>query len=135
VWALGCTIYEMITGKILFDPDDYDGNEDRLHLYLIEKHLGHIPSSMVNESRYKDIFYTADQKRIKGFKEFEKSSLKKKINDFISRFPLSNEDNSKKYNSNEDINQIFLNFIIQCLELNYKNRISVIDAVKLIIFE
>ena len=36
IWALGCTIYELITGKILFDPEK-DSDYDRNYYHLKNK--------------------------------------------------------------------------------------------------
>jgi len=75
IWALGCLIYEIITGKILFNADNYDGNEERFHLYMITCCVGQISENLINKSRYKDVYFTADCKRIKGFKYYYKFDL------------------------------------------------------------
>lgn len=76
MWSLGCTIYELLTGDILFDPDDND--IDREHLYLITKSLGSIPQHMINMCKSKDLFFTKD-KRIRSFKNIKYTSLIDKI--------------------------------------------------------
>jgi serine/threonine protein kinase len=73
IWALGCSIIELLTGKILFNPDSYDGNTVRHHLFLIIKKLGKLPDSMMKESPKRDIFFSHDLKRIKGHKSIDTS--------------------------------------------------------------
>lgn len=107
IWALGCSIYELLTGHILFDPDDFDGNEDRCHLYLITSMIGPIPEKMIADSRYSDIFYTQDKKKIKGFTEFKQQN----INDIINI-----------HTNNKDIN--LNHFIIDCLSLDPSKRMD-----------
>lgn len=126
MWALACSLYEIITGKILFDPDDYDGNEDRFHLYLMSNSLGKIPDEIINESRYKDIFFTQNYKRIRGFEKFEQCDLKIKI---CEKIKYDSFDLDEKI-----ITDKFLAFFFQCLEYDTNKRISSIDALKLDIF-
>jgi serine/threonine-protein kinase SRPK3 len=125
IWALGCTVYEILTGKILFDPDGYDGNEDRLHLYLISKYIGPIPEDMINNSRYKDILFSADSKRIKGFRDITFNCVESDIKKHLEKKLELNELNQLK------IKQI-CNFVKNTLL--FKNRISVEDALQLPIF-
>jgi serine/threonine-protein kinase SRPK3 len=125
MWALGCTIYEILMGKILFDPDDYDGNEDRLHLYLISKFAGPLPEDMINNSRYKDIIFTVDAKRIKGFKEINFCDIEKKIYNFLINKNVGKEDLIKQ----------MCDFICQCILPDNKKRITSDDALKLQLFQ
>lgn len=130
IWALGCTVYEMLTGKILFDPDGYDGNEDRLHLYAITKYLGPIPENMINNSRYKDIFFSADSKRIKGFKEITYGNISDDIKKYVQkRYPSSLFNEESKFN--QTISYI-CDFISKCLLL--QNRFDSSSALNHPIF-
>jgi serine/threonine protein kinase len=126
MWSLACSLYEIMTGKILFDPDNYDGNEDRLHLYLITKSLGNIPDTIINQSRYKDVFFTQNYKRIRGFKLFEHCNLKEKIHEKIKYDDFDLED--------KIIADKFLEFFFQCLEYDINKRITSINALKFDIF-
>lgn len=123
MWALGCAIYEIMTGKILFDPDGYDGNEDRYHLYLISQCIGQMPEQMINASRYKDILFTVDAKRIKGFTEFESRNIKIEIQNNI-KYKIT-ELEIKKFDE-------LCEFINSCIQ--YQQRITVEDALKLRLF-
>lgn len=47
IWSLGCMIFELITGKYLFDPKKSDRyNEDEDHLALMIETLGLIPKKL-----------------------------------------------------------------------------------------
>lgn len=58
IWAMGCTIYEMLTGDILFDPDDYDVDQKRCILSLIYSTVGCFPRDLIDKSPLKQVFYT-----------------------------------------------------------------------------
>ena len=58
IWALGCTIYEMFTGDILFNPDDYDIDKKRCLLHHIYAALGKIPVDLIDQSPFKQVFFT-----------------------------------------------------------------------------
>lgn len=76
IWALGCTIYELLTGQILFNPQKQMGfNRDRNHLLEIQKLFGPIPENITDKCRKKIVFYKKNG-LIKGIHEFHKKSLK-----------------------------------------------------------
>jgi len=58
IWALGCTIYEILTGEILFDPSkDKNYDRDFYHLKLINELSGDFPKDFLkNTKRYKLFF-------------------------------------------------------------------------------
>lgn len=66
MWAFGCTFIELLTQHIMFDADEYEGNNERHHLYLINCFFGDFPKSMICDSPKKDIYFTKDNTRIKG---------------------------------------------------------------------
>jgi serine/threonine protein kinase len=86
-WAIGCLIFELITGKILFDPDkDEQRDRDYCHLFLIASYIGKIPKFMIDNSPYKRKFFARykfkyDDNIVKD--EFITSEINKKIKDQI----------------------------------------------------
>ena len=57
-WSVACTIYELLTGKILFDPGkERRFSTDRQHLYDIQKALGKIPSRIITNSERGSDYY------------------------------------------------------------------------------
>jgi serine/threonine-protein kinase SRPK3 len=54
-WSIGCILFELLTGEILFDPEkDNLRSRDIHHLYLIEELIGKIPASMIKDADNKD---------------------------------------------------------------------------------
>jgi len=106
MWSVGCTIYELLTGKILFDPE-YNGNEERYHLHLIKKKLGDIPIEMITKSKYKDIMMSVDMTKIKGH-----------LNEFTNT-------NSMEINGNEYISEL----IMKILKIDPQQRLTSTNAI------
>jgi serine/threonine protein kinase len=73
-WSMACTIYELITGEVLFNPFDenlilmYDDIEDINLMYLIASAIGMPSEDIINNSKVKDVIFTFDKKCIRGFK-------------------------------------------------------------------
>lgn len=119
MWALGCTMFELLTGKILFDAkSSTPGNEKRHHIYLITKKLGVIPKSMCEKSPKKDIFFTGDLKRIKGYKHI----------DFSKPIWLSVSNISKSNNLSTTTEMYFQDFVSKIFSHDPKTRLTASDA-------
>jgi serine/threonine protein kinase len=58
IWALGCTYYELLSGRILFDPNkDKHYSRDYYHLSLLADTFGSFSSSFLKSTnRYKEFF-------------------------------------------------------------------------------
>jgi serine/threonine protein kinase len=68
-WSFGCSLYEMIFGKILFDAEN-----DLELLYEIITCLGPLPNEMINKSEYKTKFFTSS-KRLRGYKKISSKPM------------------------------------------------------------
>jgi serine/threonine-protein kinase SRPK3 len=59
LWSVGCLIYELLTGEVLFNPDKKKRlSTDRSHIYTMITILGKIPQKLIDSSEYKNEFYT-----------------------------------------------------------------------------
>lgn len=97
LWSIGCTIYELLTGKILFDPQKYKGiNRDRDHLYLIIKTFGMIDKDMLNKSNKYKIFFTKNG-LLKRRKFVEYTPLKKILDEDLKHLDINNNDKKNLY--------------------------------------
>jgi serine/threonine-protein kinase SRPK3 len=58
IWSLGCTVYELVTGDILFDPEkDSKYSRDFHHIYWFYEICGDIPKWMIEKSNKKKDFF------------------------------------------------------------------------------
>ena len=58
IWSVGCVLYEMLTGELLFNPSKSRRfNRDRQHLYDMQTMLGPIPQHIIDGSLKKRIFF------------------------------------------------------------------------------
>ena len=61
IWSIGCSLYELYTGKILFNPRNSDlYKTDNHHLFIISKVCGKIPNNMIYNSPKKDLLFNID---------------------------------------------------------------------------
>lgn len=110
IWAIGCTLYELITGNVLFDPDEVKYMKNRYHLSKIIMYLGDIPGYMKDKSPMRDVYFKVNG-LIKGV-------------DSISITTLWNN-----INKNEVVTELLLNL----LELDPKKRITAVEAKNIVI--
>jgi serine/threonine-protein kinase SRPK3 len=63
IWSLGCSIYELLTGDILFDPEkDGSYSRDFHHIYWFYEICGDIPKCMIEKSDRKKEFFNKNGK-------------------------------------------------------------------------
>lgn len=122
IWALGCTMYEIVTGKQLFDPKKKDFDTNHEHLCMIERMCGKIPKKMV--------------------KQMSKSRRKK----YFSKD--CNITKNKKNNNNNDISPTLrqvlendieridiINFIESCLKTVPSSRATIDELIQHSLFD
>ena len=106
IWSIGCCLYEIYTGEILFNPDkDDDISRDMYHLILIKNVIGAFPKDFVKKSPVKKEFFN------KEYKLKANANLLKPLDDLLNEVQ----------NPNKKINSI----IKKCLVINPKDRISI----------
>ena len=63
IWAAGCVFYELLTGRILFDPErDDDISRDEYHLYYMNSRCGNFSTSFLKKTKYGKKYFTSDGK-------------------------------------------------------------------------
>lgn len=111
VWSIGCILYEIYTGRILFDPDkDKDFSRDFHHLFLIEEICGRIPKDLAKRSPKKKEFFKNN--KLNCSKERNNIDLKE----------LINKQDSK-------VNNLVVDLIKKCLIINPRDRPTIKDLI------
>jgi serine/threonine-protein kinase SRPK3 len=108
IWALGCMLYELVTGKILFDPhSDEKGSTDFHHLEMIINLCGEFNGLFKTGKYYKKFFKNDKLKNMEYSPDYKLSTFNK-INH----------------------NSVLLKLIESMLQINPKKRPSVKDLLK-----
>jgi len=114
VWALGCTIYEILTGICLFNCSS--GSEKskniKLHLEMMFNTLGPIPKHIVDKSPRKEFLFTTD-----GDLKITKNA---KCNNYFEKLISVYKDNELIYK--------LIDLLLSMMDLDKDKRISVKDA-------
>lgn len=93
IWSVGCLIYEMLTGEILFNPEDDEYKcTDRIHLSLIQNLLGKFPEEIIKETKRRALWFKSDG-YIKG-SEYEIDNIN---NNFINSITDDEKLNKLKF--------------------------------------
>lgn len=83
LWSVGCMLYEILTGDILFDPEkDRHHGRDYHHVYCISQICGNFPEGMVRRSPRKKEFF--DKKGKLLGKRPEPFPIKEVINEYCT---------------------------------------------------
>jgi serine/threonine-protein kinase SRPK3 len=90
IWALGCMLYELITGEILFDPhSDDNGSTDYHHLEMMINLCGEFNNLFQSSKFYKKFFKNTKLPDMKYDDDF-KSSMFDKINKKLMKHSINN---------------------------------------------
>jgi serine/threonine-protein kinase SRPK3 len=114
IWALGCTLFELITCELLFDPNkDSKYSRDYYHLCLINQTCGNFPINFLKKTKYYQNFFSSSYKII-DFNNTEYNRLDRKL----SKIKL------------EKINEI-KKIILNMLEIDLNKRCNILQLEKL----
>ena len=115
IWALGCTFYELLTGKLLFDPNkDLNYSRDYYHLYLINKTCGNYNSIFLKTTQNYKKYFDKEYK-LKDFDNEDMTRLTDKINEIDN---ITSDDK-------KDIHTI----LIKMLSINPNIRVLIKDLI------
>lgn len=113
IWAIGCLVYELLTGELLFDPKREQTCENilRQHIYEIQRTLGIIPNEIIKNSKRVDILFRND-------------GTQKEIVDFVPTLLIDRLTDQLKDKLDTETIMLFHDFIKQTLSYNQNNRLS-----------
>ena len=112
IWSLGCLIFELLTGEILFDPKKTrELNRDRIHIKQIYETIDKLPSQMINLCERNKVFFKRNG-LLKGINNLKCNSLNSIL---INKFKDTISSNEIKLMST---------FLYKLLTINPENRPS-----------
>ena len=90
-WSIGCILFELLTGDILFDPEkDELRSRDIHHMYLIEELMGPVPKNMLAESENYSDLYDVNGHLINVGKKVKRWDLQNVISDNYDNVGIDN---------------------------------------------
>ena len=116
MWSLGCIVFELLTGDLLFDPREgsgYDRDED--HLAMFQELLGKMPKKIACTGKYSKNFF--DRKgNLKHIKQLKFWPVEEVLHD--------------KYHFSQEDSEAIANFILPLLEYDPKERATALSCLK-----
>ena len=112
IWVIGCMLYELITGDVIFDFDNCDKvdiDKDRFHLAQMYSLLGKMPKEMSLDCEYSEDYFDMKGRILKN-KNIEMRDLKDEL---TNRIELEDEDLDLTYE-----------FLLKLLEYDPNIRLS-----------
>lgn len=117
VWSLGCTFYEILTGKLLFDPcKDKKYTREEHHLKLINEACGKFPQHFLKSTKLYKYYFNHGEIKINKNLEYEN-----KIENELKRVLTNDND----YN-------IAVKLIKGMLEIDPSKRLTCSNALKIL---
>ncbi len=127
IWALGCTLFELFTGKILFP-----GRNNNEMIKLIIQTKGVISNKLIKRGTFSNLYFTESGDFISHeYDTFTKKDYLKEIN--VNHHPikdlgvmlksgnLAGSEDPKSFNA-------FKDFLDKCLNLDPKKRITALEG-------
>lgn len=116
VWSIGCIIYELLTGKVLFNPIKDRNCRNRNHLYDFYCIFGPIPNNVIEKSNLKKYYYNKNN-TLKGFGKIKYT----KLTELLKKSEMNISEN--KYNE-------LINILYDIFEYDIDKRINFRELLK-----
>jgi serine/threonine-protein kinase SRPK3 len=117
IWALGCMLYELMTGEILFDPhSDEKGSTDYHHLEMMINLCGEFNGQFQSGKYYKKFFKNNKLINMEYNEDFRMSTFDK----------INKQFNTQNVNNKQSV----IRLIESMLQINPKKRPSVKELLK-----
>lgn len=119
IWSIGCLMYELLTGELLFDPDKTDDlSRDRCQIRDFITKLGPMPKNILSKYRKNKVFFDND-----GYLKYD-CNITNNIDDVLHTF-LSNKNDIKYYTE-------IIYFIRRCLEFDSDKRADINECISIL---
>ncbi|KAH7317491.1 kinase-like domain-containing protein [Rhizoctonia solani] len=128
IWSIGCTLYELYTGKILFPGRT--NNQMLLHMMELK---GRFNTKMIRKAKFGDVhfdesagvFLSAEQDRITGANVVKRVTISKPTKDMRGRIMAAA---GKMSDEETKLTLAFVDLIDKCLALDPARRITPKEA-------
>lgn len=108
IWSTACLIFELITGDLLFEPDEgHSYSKDDDHIAQILELLGEFPSYLLNQGRYTRTFFNS-RGQLRNISKLKHWPLKSVL--------------TEKYNFSPSDAQDIADFLLPMLHLDPRKR-------------
>lgn len=108
IWSTACLIFELITGDLLFEPDEgHSYSKDDDHIAQVLELLGEFPSYLLNEGRYTRTFFNS-RGQLRNISKLKHWPLKSVL--------------TEKYNFSSEEAQDINDFLLPMLHLDPRKR-------------
>ncbi|BFZ65192.1 U4/U6 small nuclear ribonucleoprotein prp4 [Saitoella coloradoensis] len=127
VWSIGCSLYEMYTGKILFP-----GRSNNQMLKVMMELKGRFPKAVLKKGEFTPqhfdeqfVFLSQEKDKLTGKDTVKPIAFVKPTKDLKTRLMVPGmKDEEKK------LVMVFVDLLEKCLELNPERRITAVDALR-----